>query len=183
MNHFGIIVMVLSGMIFAPIASAQNQNSRAQSQFKGTVTMGGSIIESPCAIDADSRDQSVNIITVPVSQIIHDRESPASDFSIRLINCVLTPVTPGAPNWQTFNITFDGPTDGRSFDVFGHANGLSVKISDIAGNVAIPGKAMPDLPIRAGETTLHYKVQIVPNNKRLKPGNYQTTIRFKMDYY
>lgn len=41
MNHFGIIVMVLSGMIFAPIVSAQNQNSRAQSQFKGTVTMGG----------------------------------------------------------------------------------------------------------------------------------------------
>lgn len=183
MNHFGIIVMVLSGMIFAPIASAQNQNSRAQSQFKGTVTMGGSIIESPCAIDADSRDQSVSITTVPVSQIIHDRESPTRDFSIRLINCVLTPVTPGAPNWQTFNITFDGPTDGHNFDVFGHANGLSVKISDTAGNVAIPGKAMPDLPIKPGETTLHYKVRVVPNNKRLKPGNYQTTIRFKMDYY
>ena len=183
MNHFGIIVMVLSGMIFAPIVSAQNQNSRAQSQLKGTVTMGGSIIESPCAIDADSRDQSVNITTVPVSQIIHDRESPTSDFSIRLINCVLTPVTPGTPNWQTFNITFDGPTDGRNFDVFGHANGLSVKISDTAGKVAIPGRAMPDLPISAGNTTLHYKVRVVSNNKRLKPGNYQTTIRFKMDYY
>ncbi|HDN2510915.1 fimbrial protein [Providencia vermicola] len=183
MNHFGTIVMVLSGIMFAPIVSAQNQISRAQGPFEGTVTMGGSIIETPCAIDADSRDQSVSITTVPVSQIIHDRESPVRNFSIRLINCVLTPVTPGTPNWQTFNITFDGPTDGRNFDVFGHANGLSVKISDADGNVAIPGKAMPDLPIKAGETTLHYNVRVVPNNKRLKPGNYQTTIRFKMDYY
>ncbi len=78
-----------------------------------------------------------------------------------------------------FQYYIDGPTDGRNFDVFGHANGLSVKISDTAGNVAIPGRAMPDLPISAGNTTLHYKVRVVSNNKRLKPGNYQTTIRFK----
>ncbi|WP_369308854.1 fimbrial protein [Providencia rettgeri] len=183
MNHFGIIVMVLSGILFAPIVSAQYQISRAQEPIDGTVTMGGSIIETPCAIDADSRDQSVNITTVPISQIIQDRESPTSNFSIRLINCVLTPTAPGKPNWQSFNIVFDGPTDGRNFDVFGHANGLSVKITDSNGNVAIPGKAMPSFPIKAGETTLNYNVQAVSNNKRLKPGNYQTTIRFKMDYY
>ncbi|EPL9568893.1 fimbrial protein [Providencia rettgeri] len=183
MNHFGIIVMVLSGMIFAPIVSAQNQISRALKPIDGTVSMGGSIIEAPCAIDADSRDQSVNITTVPISQIIQDRESQTQDFSIRLINCVLAPITPGKPNWQFFNITFDGPTDGRNFDVFGHANGLSVKITDSNGNVAIPGKAMPDLALKPGSNTLNYNVRVVSNNKRLKPGNYQTTIRFKMDYY
>lgn len=183
MNHFGIIVMVLSGIIFAPTVSAQNQISRASGPIDGRVSMGGSIIETPCAIDADSRDQSVSITTVPISQIIQDRESPTRDFSIRLINCVLTPATPGKPNWQFFNITFDGPTDGRNFDVFGHANGLSVKITDSNGNVAIPGKAMPDLPIKVGSNTLNYNVRVVSNNKRLKPGNYQTTIRFKMDYY
>lgn len=183
MNHFGMFVMVLSGIMFTPIVNAQSQTSRTQGEFDGTVTLGGSIIDTPCAIDADSRDQSISIVTVPLSQIIQDRESPARNFSIRLINCVLTPVTPGKPNWQSFNITFDGPTDGQNFGVFGHANGLSIKITDSDGNVAIPGTPMPDLAIQPGDSTLNYNVRVVPNNKHLKPGNYQTTIRFKMDYY
>ncbi len=53
----------------------------------------------------------------------------------------------------------------------------------MAGNIAIPGKPMPSLPITVGDSILHYNVRVVSNNKRLKPGNYQTTIRFKMDYY
>lgn len=183
MNHFGMVVMVLSGMVFVPIVSAQGQMSRAQALPIGYVSLDGSIIEAPCAIDAGSRDQSVSITTVPVSQIIQDRESPISHFSIRLINCVLTPITPGKPNWQSFRITFDGPADGRNFDVFGHANGLSMKITDSDGNIAIPGKPMADLAIKPGETTLNYGVRVVANNKHLKSGNYQATIRFKMDYY
>lgn len=182
MNHFGRIVIVLSGMMFASVVCAQGQMSRAQ-QPQGYVTLGGSIIETPCAIDAGSRDQSVSLTTVPVSQIIHDRESPESHFSIRLINCVLTPVTPGKPNWQAFSITFDGPADREQFNVFGHANGLAMKITDSDGNAAIPGQPMASRPITTGDMTLNYGVRVVSNRKHLKPGNYQATVRFKLDYY
>lgn len=182
MDHFGIIVTVLSGMMFTSVVNAQAPVSRTL-QPQGYVTLDGSIIETPCAIDAGSRDQSVNITTVPVSQIIHDRESPESHFSIRLINCVLTPVTPGTPNWQAFMMTFDGPADGNNFDVFGHASGLSMKITDSDGNAAIPGQPMNALPIKTGDMTLNYGVRVVSNNKHLKAGSYQATIRFKLDYY
>jgi type 1 fimbria pilin len=168
--------MVFSGMVLTPFMSLAQMP-------QGTVSLDGAIIEAPCAIEAGSRDQSISITTVPVSQIIHDRESPESHFSIRLINCVLTPLTPGQPDWQSFRITFDGPTDGQNFETFGHSNGLAMKITDSDGNAAIPGQAMASRPLSSGGMTLNYVVRVVSNNKHLKAGNFQATVRYKLDYY
>lgn len=177
MDHFGIFVMVLSGVIVFPAIASQTE------QGSGYVAVEGSIIDSACAIDAGSRDQSIELMTIPVSQMIHDREGPVRPFSIRLINCTLTPLTPGKPNWQSFKITFDGPLDGDNFRLFGEAKGVSLKIIDTYGNHALPGKPLPARLIESGDMTLNYGMRLVNNSQRLESGHYQTTIRFKMDYY
>ncbi|EMI5492678.1 type 1 fimbrial protein [Providencia stuartii] len=181
MNHFGILAMVFSGMIAIP-ASASVQTYRA-TQGDGYVAVEGSIIDSPCAIEAGSRNQSIELKTIPISQMIHDKQGPIRPFSIRLINCVLTPLTPGKPDWQSFEITFDGSHDGDNFRLFGKAKGISLKITDEQGNHAFPGKPLPARSIESGSMTLNYGMRLVTNNQRLESGNYQTTVRFKMDYY
>ncbi|HBO24496.1 MULTISPECIES: fimbrial protein [unclassified Providencia] len=177
MNHFGIFVMVFSGIMVIPAMASHAE------QGNGYVSVEGSIIDSPCAIDAGSRDQTIELMTIPVSQMIHDREGPIRPFSIRLINCTLTPLTPGKPDWQSFEITFDGSLDGDNFQLFGKARGVSLKIIDAFGNHALPGKPLPARAIEPGTMTLNYGMRLVSNNQRLKAGNYKTTIQFKMDYY
>ena len=177
MNHFGIFAMVFSGIMVIPAMTSYAE------QGNGYVSVEGSIIDSPCAIDAGSRDQSIELMTIPVSQMIHDREGPIRPFSIRLINCTLTPLTPGKPDWQSFEITFDGSLDGDNFQLFGKARGVSLKIIDAFGNRAFPGTPLPASAIEPGTMTLNYGMRLVSNNQRLKAGNYKTTIQFKMDYY
>lgn len=181
MNHFGIIVMVLSGIIVVPAYANNNVNNAMQGN--GYVAVEGSIIDSPCAIDAGSRNQSIELTTIPISQMINNPKGPPSPFSIRLINCVLTPLTPGKPDWQSFEITFDGSHDGDNFRLFGHSKGIALEITDTLGNQALPGKPLPARGIEPGSMTLNYSLRLVNNNQLFKSGNYQTTIRFKMDYY
>ncbi|EKT60762.1 fimbrial protein [Providencia burhodogranariea] len=181
MSHFGIFVMVFSGLIVIP-ANANTQLNKAM-QGNGYVTVEGSIIDSPCAIDAGSRNQSIKLKTIPISQMIHDKAGPTRPFSIRLINCVLTPLTPGKPDWQAFEITFDGADDGDNFRLFGNAKGVALQITDASGNHALPGKPLPARSIESGSMTLNYDMRLVANNQRLESGNYQTIVRFKMDYY
>ncbi|MBH1929646.1 fimbrial protein [Serratia rubidaea] len=149
----------------------------------GTVHMGGAIIDSACAIAAGERDQTVDIGTVPVSQIISQGQSNAIPFSVRLVNCSLERYASTLPDWQYFQITFDGPAEGNGFGLQGEAKGLAIQISDEQGNVAAPGVAMPKNDIHPGNMQLNYFVKLIGNKQRLRTGDYFSTIRFKLDYY
>ncbi len=149
----------------------------------GRVNMQGSIIETACAIDTQSRDQTIDMDTAPVSQIARDGQGVSRPFSIRLVNCVLGRIDPRLPDWQRFQVTFDGRADTGGFGVEGEANGVALQITDAGGNIANPGQALPAGEIIPGDKTLNYSMRLVGNNQVLKAGEYYSTLRFKMDYY
>ncbi|OKB66579.1 pilin [Serratia marcescens] len=157
---------------------------QARDQGHGRVNMEGSIIDTPCAIDVASRDQTIDMLTLPVGQIIRDGYGPTRPFSIRLVDCALTPMLPNRPDWSHFRVTFDGPTAHDDlFSVSGQARGVGLQIADIAGAIAVPGKPMPASALQVGSMRLDYTLRLVGDHQTLRAGAYRTTIRFKLDYF
>jgi type 1 fimbria pilin len=157
----------------APTASAGN----------GSVSMTGAIIDTACAIDIGSRTQSIVLPTLPVGQLIREGQGPTHPFAIRLVNCTLSRPDPREPNWQTFQVTFDGPADGTRFRIAGAAQGIALQIADGDGRVALPGIALPLQAVKPGTLVLPYTLRLVGNTQPLQPGDYRAAIRFKLDYY
>ncbi|QXN64811.1 type 1 fimbrial protein [Serratia fonticola] len=149
----------------------------------GRVNMQGAVIETACAIDTDSLDQTIDMSVLPLSQIIRDGQGIKRPFEIRLINCVLGRVDKTQPDWQRFKITFDGRAEQGLFGVDGQARGIALQLADSLGNIATPGEPLPAMNIMEGERQLNYSLRLVSNQQVLRAGDYTSTLRFKMDYY
>jgi len=61
--------------------------------------MQGAVIETACAIDTDSRDQTIDISVMPLTKIIRDGQGLTLPFTIRLVNCVLNRVDDNLTQW------------------------------------------------------------------------------------
>lgn len=170
-----LLVLSLTGLLTPACANDQGH---------GRVNMQGSIIDTPCAIDVNSRDQTIDMDTIPVGQIIRDGFGPRKTFRIRLINCSLTPLKPGRPDWSTFRITFDGPTTRQNlFSVSGAARGVGLRITDASGAIAVPGQPMSAGELMTDSMQLDYTLRLMSNREHLRAGTYRTAIRFKLDYF
>lgn len=149
----------------------------------GRVNMHGAIIETACAIDTLSRDQTIEMGTLPLSQIARDGRGLPQLFAVQLVRCSLIRHNASLSNWRHFKITFDGRNDAGLFAVDGQAKGVALEIIDDKGNVALPGSPLPASRILAGDMRLNYSLRLVSNQQVLHPGNYTSALRFKMDYY
>jgi type 1 fimbria pilin len=177
MRHSGFFIVLLS-LLILPVTSW------AVDQGAGRVRMQGSIIETPCAIAVNSRDQSIDMSVLPVEQIMRDGRGPRRPFSIRLVDCSLARESSDQPDWSTFRVTFDGATTNDNlFAVSGQGRGVGLRIADEAGNPALPGRQMPPGNLRPGSITLDYSIRLEADRKILRAGPYRATIRFKLDYY
>lgn len=159
-------------------------NAAAQgSSGWGNVHLSGSIIDTACAIDTQSIDQTIDMGATPLSQIARNGQGRATLFSIRLVNCVLNRDAKFLPSWRHFAITFDGTNDNGLFGVDGEAKGVALKITDSEGNIAIPGKPLPSGNVETGDMSLKYSLQPMGNHRKFHAGDYTSIIKFKMDYY
>lgn len=149
---------------------------------RGRVGMQGSIVDTACAIAMADRTQTIDIGTITTGKILHDGQGAGLDFHLGLVNCSLTPADAGRPDWSRFQVTFDGPADGSLFAVQG-AEGVGLEISDASGHVAVPGQPMPAGALTPGGKTLTYRIHLRSSHRRLRAGDFQVTIRFKVDYY
>lgn len=177
--HMSRKALIIFFCLFPPVfIHAHSASALAGS---GRVNMQGSIIDTACSISVDSREQSIDMGVIPLSDIIRDGQGYSKSFSINLINCVLE--RPGKEDWKHFQVTFDGDPEGDLFGVRGVASGVGLQISDNMGNIASPGKVLPFVDIIPGSMQLNYSLRLVANNHALKPGDYYSSIRFKMDYF
>ncbi|MGF7540210.1 fimbrial protein [Providencia rettgeri] len=143
--------------------------------------MSGSIVDSACAIDTGSYAQTVDMGVLPVGTLRQQGHGPVRPFSITLIGCTLTPYV--GEGWQAFSITFDGLTNGEWFSVDGNARGVALALQDAQGQPIYPGQPTAKQAIVPGNVVLHYGLQLVSDTRPLRPGEYQSALRFKLDYY
>lgn len=158
--------------------------SAAASHGHGHVQIQGAIIDTACAIATGEADQGISMGTLAFSELENNGRGPSVPLSISLVNCVLNGAsTHNKQHWKDVRITFDGEADGaRRFALQGSALGESLVIADSRGNEAEPGKPMPTTPIVPGNMTLHYQLWLTRNDKKIRPGKFNTTIRYFMEY-
>jgi len=155
--------------------------SEAHDQGHGIVNVSGEIVEAPCSVDVVSRAQTIEMPSQSVISVIKNN-SLEREFSIRLVNCTLNS-TKQNDEWSSFQVTFDGDRDNNDFGVGGKAHGVALQIRDEEGNVAIPGQPLPKVTMEPGEMQLKYKLRLVGNGGTPSAGLYNSTIRYKLDYY
>jgi len=149
----------------------------------GRVNMQGAVVETACAIDTKSRDQTIEMFILPLNQLIRDGHGLKHEFTIRLINCALERKNKNTLGWQRFQVTFDGRVDNGLFAVEGQAQGVALELKDNNGNIAYPGKPLPPVSMIEGKNLLNYSLRLMSNSRQLRAGEYASAIRFKMDYY
>ena len=149
----------------------------------GTVTMNGQIVDAACTIAMDSRDQAIDMGMIPVGNIRQNGQGPTKDFEIQLVNCALEKHSDPSKLWKTLSFTFDGPSTGNLFQVFGEARGVGLYMNDAGNRQVIPGKALPEEDIIPPSMRLAYQLRLMSDTHSLRPGAYQSIIRFKVDYY
>ena len=171
----------LSRIMFSVIVCYPVYSSAMQE--RGHVSVRGYITETPCTIDIQNHDQSVVTGMVPLSAIMHSRQGFIRPFYFRLINCTLARLDSGRPAWRYFRAYFDGSGQNGRFMLSGHAQGVALELTDMAGNPATPGMSLSPGILTEGDLRLSYHLHLVGNGQKFRPGEFHSIIRFRMDYY
>lgn len=168
--------LVLLTCLCAPVLAATHGHGRVRVQ--------GTILDTACAIAAGDTDQSINIGTLPASELLNDGRGPSVPFTVHLVNCVLSgDDVRGRDHWKDVRIIFDGESDGpHRFALQGAGRGEALAIADEAGAEAAPGKPMPDRTLAPGSMALHYRMWLTADKQALQPGEFHTTVRYFMEY-
>jgi len=75
--HLSLLPSLLALLLAGPFLPVM---AKAVGQVHGRVNMQGSIIDTPCAIDVNSQDQTIDMTSVPVGQIERDGYGPDNRF-------------------------------------------------------------------------------------------------------
>lgn len=174
-------VISISAVLMLTYSAGLPSAQADASPLWGRIGMSGSIVDSACAIDTGSYEQTVDMGMLPVGTLRQQGRGPVRPFSIALIGCTLTPYV--GEGWQTFSVTFDGPADGDWFSVSGDARGVALLLQDAQGQPIYPGQSTAKQAIEPGNAVLHYGLRLVSDARPLRPGEYQSALRFKLEYY
>ena len=106
----------LCGLLLIAL-SVGNAAAAAKNQGHGKVSLGGTIVETPCGIASDSLDQTVDFGLISASDASQDGQSvligSRRHFTIKLVNCELASQVKPDFIYRAANVTFDGTADSR----------------------------------------------------------------------
>ncbi|BEN76224.1 fimbrial protein [Serratia ureilytica] len=174
---------VVAPSLLVAIFTAQAMPATASVIGWGRVNMEGAIVNAACAIESASRDQTIDMTSLPVEQISRDGHGLTRPFTLKLVNCGLSGDNYANSGRQHFRMIFDGHAEGKNFGVVGGARGVALRIADSIGREVNPGVPMSIEHTLKKDYRLNYSMQLVANNQVLRAGDYRSAIRFKLDYY
>ncbi|ELY2742252.1 fimbrial protein [Cronobacter turicensis] len=187
MTRFTRYAMALALGTASWAVHASQQTARPASEFdmglNGRVNMQGSIVSKACDIAMESRYQSVEMPDESVSILRRTGEGIAQPFSIHLVDCTFNTGGADSAPWQFLQVTFDGADDNGLFRVTGEAGGVALKIASKNGEEIRPGQPLPYKEISSDDIKLDYELRLKLNNEALKPGDYSSIIKYRIDYF
>jgi len=158
----------------------------AQSAFAidGTVNFKGKIIEAPCSIAGESKNQNVELGTISTAYMAtaDGTKSTPVPFVIKLMNCGETAT--GA------TVTFSGPphADNAAYLAVGlgetdPAVGVGIEVLDSAGSQIANNAASANYSLGKGDFSLQFKAGYVTTKKdTVKSGSANAVANFTIAY-
>ncbi|ELQ6169044.1 type 1 fimbrial protein [Cronobacter dublinensis] len=149
----------------------------------GRVSMQGAIVSQACDIAMESRYQSIKMPDDTVSIMKRTGEGLTKPFSIHLVNCTFDNGETESAPWRFLQVTFDGANDDGLFNVTGEAKGVALEIATKQGEQVYPGKPQPYTEISTDDIRLDYTLRLKANHEDLRPGDYSSVIKYRIDYF
>jgi len=182
--------LAVSSMLFMCVNFFISSSYAQNNQGSGRVMLAGKVVDSACALDAQSVYQVIELDDLPMGRLIRQGEGEPHAFSLSLIKCSLTRPDPSRPDtylpdWQHVRVTFEGQADsgGRLFATVGSSRGLALRIADMQGQQSTPGVPMSLTSLSGGDQELRYTLQLVGNGQPMAAGSHRASVRFRLEYF
>lgn len=154
----------------------------ADDQGHGTVTFVGAITESPCSIDPETVDQTVNLGQISSTALKANENTGTSDpqnFEIKLLNCDVSTL-------KTVSATFTGAEGGTPgmLGMTGTAKGASIAMTDGSGKLLKLGEATSPQALGNGSNSMLFSAYLQGDgvDTEIEPGNFKSITNFTLAY-
>ncbi|MNV58043.1 PAP fimbrial minor pilin protein precursor [compost metagenome] len=175
-SHPGpLILLIALNACIADTASAHALTAK--------VSMNGAIVTSACSLRVESKDQTVNMAPAAISGLINGEATLQQPFKVQLLNCSPQRNDSDMPGNSAFTLMFEGTGDRQGFLARGSAKGIAIRIKDSRGKQVVPGVPMQQLLPSSGDLALNYALSLTGSGAALQAGDYQITIRLRMNYF
>lgn len=120
----------------------------------GKVTFNGEIINAPCSVAPESVDQVVEMGQISTKELVKGGESNSKPFSIKLLNCEIT------PDEDAVKVTFSGIKDSIDPSLLiiggGQAKGAGIKMTAPGGGAIVLGEPTTAFNLVNGDNELPF---------------------------
>jgi type 1 fimbria pilin len=169
----GIGSMLLCGSAFAAGGSGS-----------GKVTFNGEIINAPCSVASESVDQVVEMGQVSTKELALGGESNSKPFSIKLLNCEIS------PSEDAVKVTFSGVQDPVDPSLLviggGDASGAGIKMTAPGGDPIALGTPTAAVGLVNGDNELPFSAVLKgyadQTTNPLKAGAFTAVTNFTLSY-
>lgn len=160
----------------------------------GTLTVAGQLVDSPCRMSMESRDQSINLGTLASADLTYPgaRSQPVR-FSVRLENCLAASghlyddrtdaLTRGADQ-PVVNVAFTAPADfsDPSLMKLSGVKGIALRLTDAQNHdIRLGDRGVPHL-LTPGDNMLNWTVVAERTPGSLVPGAFRAVADFRLSY-
>lgn len=159
--------------------------AHAKDAGHGLVTMGGEIVETPCGLDNDSLDQTVDFGLHTVKEALRVIPDSRREFVIHLTNCELASTVKPGYFYHKVNVTFNGLADSADaslLGVSGEAQGIAIQLQDINGIPISLGEPSADYELLNGDNTLHLGALLKTHGNNVQAGEFHSLAQFVLSY-
>lgn len=177
---------IVSGAVLFLGATTLMANAAVKDQGHGTVTFTGSIIEAPCSITPETKDQTVPLGQVSNVALKNGGHSTPKNFYIKLENCELTSAEPGKNNTVTVTFTGANSVDGADLlGITGTAKGAGIALTDGSGKLIKLGSPTSAQSLGNKNNTLSFAAYLQGSSADdavIVPGEFQSVADFTLAY-
>ncbi|WP_054178528.1 fimbrial protein [Trabulsiella odontotermitis] len=172
---------VLLGVALLPLAVIATMQTATASD--GTIKFNGSIVDSPCVISSESKNQEVDLGAVKSSTFAATGDkSTATPFQIKLEECDLT------AGQTKVNVVFTGIGDDDDTSLLsvdngaGSATGVGIGLFDAKGEAIALNDGASLEALSEGETILNYDARYVSTKDAVTVGSASGQVDFSLTY-
>lgn len=186
----------LAALCFLPLLHC-NSFAAAADQPPGesfTIQVSAKLVQAPCWMKLNSRDQTVVLPPVPTTQLSAvGNKSAKTDFRIEMRGCTSEPGVQvdkrsGLKTWSVdspvVSVMFTGVQDAESPSLFAvsGATGIALEITDSRGNTVLPGIATAPFIVQTINAAMPLQVALVRTSAPLTPGSWRAVLQFVVNY-
>jgi len=186
--------IAISGLVMLAVSGAGAASLEGVDGEHGLLTVTGELVDSPCRLSMDSRDQTVDLGTLASADLRYpgDRSQPVT-VAVRLEGCLpaagsLYDARTGAVTLSNsqpvVDVAFTAPADfsDPSLMKLEGVEGIALRMTDDRNqDVRLGSRGVPHL-LAPGDNTLHWAIVAERVPGPMLPGEFRAVVDFKLSY-